>query len=84
MTDLGTDLAGSLAVETHRRASNACTLACAIAEAEGHAFTELQVGYILQAVISCMDGLEASLAHHLSVDAGLRTGQMADLLRGES
>lgn len=84
MNDLATDLAGTLAVEFSRRAAQTVTLATAIAETEGHAFTELQVGYLIQACISCHDGLESALAHQLSAEAGLRTGRMNELLGGAS
>jgi hypothetical protein len=83
VTSLADDVAGTLAVDVSRRASQAITLATAICEAEGTPLNELQLAALIQATISCMDGLEAALAHLLSADAGLRTGRMGVLLRGD-
>jgi hypothetical protein len=83
VTSLADDLAGILCVDVSRRAAQAVTLACVICEAEGHPLNELQVSALIQASISCMDGLEADYVRHLRVDAALFTGGFSALLGGD-
>lgn len=76
-------IAGTLAVDVSRRGSQAVTLAAAICDAENHPLNELQLGAFIQAIISCFDGTEAAFAHHLSIDADLRTGKYDALIGGD-
>lgn len=80
MSDLANDLAGSLAVEVHHRLAELIIVFQSIASDQGCPLTEVQAVLLAQIAMQTFDGTEAALAHHLSADAGLRTGNMGWLL----
>ena len=80
MSDLATDLADVLSVEVYRRVAELVVAFPALAADEGMPLTEVQVVLLATIAMQTLDGVSLALAHHLSADAGLRTGRMNGLL----
>lgn len=79
MASLAEDIAGALAVEVYRRCSeipNLVAFGCAAAD---NPLTEVQETRITQAVIHVIDGIEATFASMLEIDADIRTGKFDGL-----
>lgn len=83
MSHLAHDLAGVIAVDVHRRVSELCTVFQNLAADEDMPLTEVQAVLLGALAGQVFDGLTADIEHHLSADAGLRTGRMGWLLGHE-
>lgn len=74
---LARDLAASLSIEMYERAAEALELGFALNDMDGHPLSQLQRKALIQSMIHSMDGLEANLESHLTIDAQLTTKRLS-------